>query len=58
MSPVMVTGGSGYVGTQLIAALLRAGGLGARHLPTGAQVAAQGVGVRGRCHMTRLVGPR
>ena len=25
MSPVLVTGGSGYVGTQLIAALLRAG---------------------------------
>ena len=25
MSPVLVTGGSGYVGTQLIAALLRDG---------------------------------
>jgi uncharacterized protein YbjT (DUF2867 family) len=25
MSPVLVTGGSGYVGTQLIAALLRSG---------------------------------
>jgi len=25
MSPALVTGGSGYVGTQLIAALLRAG---------------------------------
>ena len=25
MSPVLVTGGSGYVGTQLVAALLRAG---------------------------------
>ena len=25
MSPVLVTGGSGYVGTQLVAELLRAG---------------------------------
>ena len=25
MSPVLVTGGSGYLGTQVIAALLRAG---------------------------------
>ena len=31
MSPVLVTGGSGYVGTQLIAALLRAGKSGAGH---------------------------
>ena len=46
MSQVLVTGGSGYVGTQLIAALLRGRAAGARHGALGAREAEVRAAVR------------